>query len=462
MYHTNINNSDNEIFQKFTESISYDRNLFKQDIKGSIAHAKMLAKQNIISPSDADKISSGLTQIQEEILNDEFVWKYELEDIHMNIESRLKELIGDIAGKLHTARSRNDQIALDMRLFLKETIVSTIKLLLELQSAILTRAEENIDVIVPGYTHMQRAQPLLLSHHLMAYFNMFARDINRFENNYIEADVMPLGSGALAGVPYSIDREFIANELSFSKISTNSMDSISDRDYILEFLFNSATTMSHISRICEEIILWSTQEFNFISLDKRFTTGSSMMPQKRNPDFAEISRGKIGRVYGNLIGLLTVIKGLPLTYNRDLQEDKEGLFDSIETLQSTLKVLKGMIETSTYNKDAMLKAAEDNSMLATDMADYLVGKGVPFRKAHEVMYMLVDYANNSNKTLKELSLSEYKNFLPEFEKDIFKIDINHSINQRNIIGGTSLKQVKNAIKNAKNITENKINEYKKY
>ena len=462
MYHTNINNSDNEIFQKFTESISYDRNLFKQDIKGSIAHAKMLAKQNIISPSDADKIASGLTQIQEEILNDKFVWKYELEDIHMNIESRLKELIGDIAGKLHTARSRNDQIALDMRLFLKETIVSTIKLLLELQSAILTRAEENIDVIVPGYTHMQRAQPLLLSHHLMAYFNMFARDINRFENNYIEADVMPLGSGALAGVPYSIDREFIANELNFSKISTNSMDSISDRDYILEFLFNSATTMSHISRICEEIILWSTQEFNFISLDKRFTTGSSMMPQKRNPDFAEISRGKIGRVYGNLIGLLTVIKGLPLTYNRDLQEDKEGLFDSIETLQSTLKVLKGMIETSTYNKDVMLKAAEDNSMLATDMADYLVGKGVPFRKAHEVMYMLVDYANNSNKTLKELSLSEYKNFLPEFEKDIFEIDINHSINQRNIIGGTSLKQVKNAIKNAKNITENKINEYKKY
>ncbi|MBS97041.1 MAG: argininosuccinate lyase [Chloroflexi bacterium] len=462
MYHTNINNSDNEIFEKFTESISYDRNLFKQDIKGSIAHAKMLAKQNIISPSDADKIASGLTQIQEEILNDKFVWKYELEDIHMNIESRLKELIGDIAGKLHTARSRNDQIALDMRLFLKETIVSTIKLLLELQSAILTRAEENIDVIVPGYTHMQRAQPLLLSHHLMAYFNMFARDINRFENNYIEADVMPLGSGALAGVPYSIDREFIANELSFSKISTNSMDSISDRDYILEFLFNSATTMSHISRICEEIILWSTQEFNFISLDKRFTTGSSMMPQKRNPDFAEISRGKIGRVYGNLIGLLTVIKGLPLTYNRDLQEDKEGLFDSIETLQSTLKVLKGMIETSTYNKDVMLKAAEDNSMLATDMADYLVGKGVPFRKAHEVMYMLVDYANNSNKTLKELSLSEYKNFLPEFEKDIFEIDINHSINQRNIIGGTSLKQVKNAIKNAKNITENKINEYKKY
>ena len=462
MYHTNINNSDNEIFQKFTESVSYDRNLFKQDIKGSIAHAKMLAKQNIISTDDADKICSGLYQIEKEIINNKFIWKYELEDIHMNIESRLKELIGDIAGKLHTARSRNDQIALDMRLFLKETIVSTIKLLLELQSAILTRAEENIDVIVPGYTHMQRAQPLLLSHHLMAYFNMFARDINRFENNYIEADVMPLGSGALAGVPYSIDREFIANELSFSKISTNSMDSISDRDYILEFLFNSATTMSHISRICEEIILWSTQEFNFISLDKRFTTGSSMMPQKRNPDFAEISRGKIGRVYGNLIGLLTVIKGLPLTYNRDLQEDKEGLFDSIETLQSTLKVLKGMIETSTYNKDAMLKAAEDNSMLATDMADYLVGKGVPFRKAHEVMYMLVDYANNSNKTLKELSLSEYKNFLPEFEKDIFEIDINHSINQRNIIGGTSLKQVKNAIKNAKNITENKINEYKKY
>ena len=322
MYHTNINNSDNEIFQKFTESVSYDRNLFKQDIKGSIAHAKMLAKQNIISTDDADKICSGLYQIEKEIINNKFIWKYELEDIHMNIESRLQELIGDIAGKLHTARSRNDQIALDMRLFLKETIVDTIKLLLELQSTIIARAEENLDVIIPGYTHMQRAQPLLLSHHLMAYFNMFTRDITRFENNYSETDVMPLGSGALAGVPYSIDREFISKELGFSKISTNSMDSISDRDYILEFLFNSATAMSHISRICEEIILWSTQEFNFISLDKRFTTGSSMMPQKRNPDFAEISRGKIGRVYGRLIGLLTIIKGLPLTYNRDLQEDK--------------------------------------------------------------------------------------------------------------------------------------------
>ena len=370
MYHTNINNSDNEIFQKFTESVSYDRNLFKQDIKGSIAHAKMLAKQNIISTDDADKICSGLYQIEKEIINNKFIWKYELEDIHMNIESRLQELIGDIAGKLHTARSRNDQIALDMRLFLKETIVDTIKLLLELQSTIIARAEENLDVIIPGYTHMQRAQPLLLSHHLMAYFNMFTRDITRFENNYSETDVMPLGSGALAGVPYSIDREFISKELGFSKISTNSMDSISDRDYILEFLFNSATAMSHISRICEEIILWSTQEFNFISLDKRFTTGSSMMPQKRNPDFAEISRGKIGRVYGSLIGLLTIIKGLPLTYNRDLQEDKEGLFDTIETLQSTLKVMNGIIETSTYNKEVMLKAAQDNSMLATDTVSY--------------------------------------------------------------------------------------------
>ena len=462
MYHTNINNSDNEIFQKFTESVSYDRNLFKQDIKGSIAHAKMLAKQNIISTDDADKICSGLYQIEKEIINNKFIWKYELEDIHMNIESRLQELIGDIAGKLHTARSRNDQIALDMRLFLKETIVDTIKLLLELQSTIIARAEENLDVIIPGYTHMQRAQPLLLSHHLMAYFNMFTRDITRFENNYSETDVMPLGSGALAGVPYSIDREFISKELGFSKISTNSMDSISDRDYILEFLFNSATAMSHISRICEEIILWSTQEFNFISLDKRFTTGSSMMPQKRNPDFAEISRGKIGRVYGSLIGLLTIIKGLPLTYNRDLQEDKEGLFDTIETLQSTLKVMNGIIETSTYNKEVMLKAAQDNSMLATDMADYLVNKGVPFRKAHEAMYLLVDYANSSNKTLKELSLNEYKNFLPEFEEDIFEIDLDHSINQRNVTGGTSLEQVKNAIKKAKIKTENKINEYKKY
>ncbi len=462
MYHTNINNSDNEIFQRFTESVSYDKKLFKQDIKGSKAHARMLAKQNIISSNDANEICSGLTQIEEEIINNKFTWKYELEDIHMNIESRLNELIGDIAGKLHTARSRNDQIALDMRLFLKETILDTIILLLELQSTILSRAEENIDIVLPGYTHMQRAQPLLLSHHLMAYYNMFSRDITRFENNYTETDVMPLGSGALAGVPYPIDREFVSKELGFSKISTNSMDSISDRDYILEFLFNSATTMSHVSRISEEIILWSTQEFNFISLDKRFTTGSSMMPQKRNPDFAEISRGKIGRVYGSLIGLLTTIKGLPMTYNRDLQEDKEGLFDTIETLQSTLKVMNGIIDTATYNKEIMLKAAQDNSMLATDMADYLVKKGVPFRKAHEAMYLLVDYANSSNKTLKELSLDEYRKFLPEFEEDVFGIDLDHSINQRNVMGGTALVQVQNAIINAKNLTQNKINEYKKY
>ena len=462
MYHTNINNSDNEIFQRFTESVSYDKKLFKQDIKGSKAHARMLAKQNIISSNDANEICSGLTQIEEEIINNKFTWKYELEDIHMNIESRLNELIGDIAGKLHTARSRNDQIALDMRLFLKETILDTIILLLELQSTILSRAEENIDIVLPGYTHMQRAQPLLLSHHLMAYYNMFSRDITRFENNYTETDVMPLGSGALAGVPYPIDREFVSKELGFSKISTNSMDSISDRDYILEFLFNSATTMSHVSRISEEIILWSTQEFNFISLDKRFTTGSSMMPQKRNPDFAEISRGKIGRVYGSLIGLLTTIKGLPMTYNRDLQEDKEGLFDTIETLQSTLKVMNGIIDTTTYNKEIMLKAAQDNSMLATDMADYLVKKGVPFRKAHEAMYLLVDYANSSNKTLKELSLDEYRKFLPEFEEDVFGIDLDHSINQRNVMGGTALVQVQNAIINAKNLTQNKINEYKKY
>ena len=462
MYHTNINNSDNEIFQRFTESVSYDKKLFKQDIKGSKAHARMLAKQNIISLNDANEICWGLTQIEEEIINNKFTWKYELEDIHMNIESRLNELIGDIAGKLHTARSRNDQVALDMRLFLKETIINTIILLLELQSTILSRAEENLDIVIPGYTHMQRAQPLLLSHHLMAYFNMFSRDITRFENNYVETDVMPLGSGALAGVPYPIDREFVSKELGFSKISTNSMDSISDRDYILEFLFNAATTMSHVSRISEEIILWSTQEFNFISLDKRFTTGSSMMPQKRNPDFAEISRGKIGRVYGSLIGLLTTIKGLPLTYNRDLQEDKEGLFDTIQTLQSTLKVMNGIIDTSTYNKEVMLKAAQDNSMLATDMADYLVKKGVPFRKAHEAMYLLVDYANSSNKTLKELSLGEYREFLSEFEEDVFEIDLDHSINQRNVIGGTALVQVQNAIINAKNLTQDKINEYKKY
>jgi len=462
MYHTNINNSDNEIFQKFTESISYDKKLFRQDIKGSIAHAKMLAKQNIISVDDSNNICSGLMQIEKEIDSNEFNWRYELEDIHMNIESRLKELIGEVAGKLHTARSRNDQIALDMRLYLKGTIIDTIKILLELQTTIITRAEENIDVALPGYTHMQRAQPVLLSHHLMAYYNMFSRDVIRFENTYLSTDVMPLGSGALAGVPYPIDREFIANELGFSSVSTNSMDSISDRDYILEFLFNSATTMSHISRICEEIITWSTQEFNFITLDKRFTTGSSMMPQKRNPDFAEISRGKTGRVYGNLMSLLTTLKGLPLTYNRDLQEDKEGLFDTVESLQNTLRVINGILESSIYNKYIMLKSAEDNAMLATDMADYLVKKGVPFRNAHEAMYLIVDHANSLNKSLKELSLEEYKKFSPEFDENVFNIDLNNSINQRNVLGGTAKNQVQNAIKEAKIINQTKINEYKRY
>tara|TARA_B110000116_G_C16795459_1_gene566389 strand:+ start:531 stop:1919 length:1389 start_codon:yes stop_codon:yes gene_type:complete len=462
MYHTNINNSDNEIFQKFTESISYDKKLFRQDIKGSIAHAKMLAKQNIISVDDSNNICSGLMQIEKEIDSNEFTWRYELEDIHMNIESRLKELIGEVAGKLHTARSRNDQIALDMRLYLKGTIIDTIKILLELQTTIIARAEENIDVVLPGYTHMQRAQPVLLSHHLMAYYNMFSRDVIRFENTYLGTDVMPLGSGALAGVPYPIDREFIANELGFSSISTNSMDSISDRDYILEFLFNSATTMSHISRICEEIILWSTQEFNFITLDKRFTTGSSMMPQKRNPDFAEISRGKTGRIYGNLMSLLTTLKGLPLTYNRDLQEDKEGLFDTVESLQNTLRVINGILESSIYNKYVMLKSAEDNAMLATDMADYLVKKGVPFRNAHEAMYLIVDHANSLNKSLKELSLEEYKKFSPEFDENVFNIDLNNSINQRNVLGGTAKNQVQNAIKEAKIINQTKINEYKRY
>jgi argininosuccinate lyase len=462
MYHTNINNSDNEIFQKFTESISYDKKLFRQDIKGSIAHAKMLAKQNIISVDDSNNICSGLMQIEKEIDSNEFNWRYELEDIHMNIESRLKELIGEVAGKLHTARSRNDQIALDMRLYLKGPIIDTIKILLELQTTIITRAEENIDVVLPGYTHMQRAQPVLLSHHLMAYYNMFSRDVIRFENTYLSTDVMPLGSGALAGVPYPIDREFIANELGFSSVSTNSMDSISDRDYILEFLFNSATTMSHISRICEEIIIWSTQEFNFITLDKRFTTGSSMMPQKRNPDFAEISRGKTGRVYGNLMSLLTTLKGLPLTYNRDLQEDKEGLFDTVESLQNTLRVINGILESSIYNKYIMLKSAEDNAMLATDMADYLVKKGVPFRNAHEAMYLIVDHANSLNKSLKELSLEEYKKFSPEFDENVFNIDLNNSINQRNVLGGTAKNQVQNAIKEAKIINQTKINEYKRY
>ncbi|MBI4310254.1 MAG: argininosuccinate lyase, partial [Chloroflexi bacterium] len=344
----------------YTVSILYDRRLYKQDIAGSIAHARMLARQGIISGKDAEAIQRGLENIQAEIEDGLFPWKPELEDIHMNIEARLLEKIGEAAGRLHTARSRNDQVNLDVRLFTKDAIGETLRRIQRLQETVLRIAEEHLETVLPGYTHTQRAQPVLLAHHYLAYFHMLQRDKERFQECCRRVDVLPLGSGALAGVPYPIDREFVARELGFSRISENSMDVVADRDFLAEYLADAAICMTHLSRLAEEVVLWSSAEFDFMFLGDQWVTGSSIMPQKRNPDFAELARGKTGRVYGHLIGLLTTMKGLPLTYNRDLQEDKEGFFDTVDTLHTTLEVFAGMLSTAQFNKERMRQAAEES------------------------------------------------------------------------------------------------------
>ncbi|MCI0901824.1 MAG: argininosuccinate lyase, partial [Chloroflexi bacterium] len=358
-------------FSGYTVSIDYDRRLYKQDIAGSVAHAKMLAKQDIISQKDATQIVQGLETIAREIQEEKFPWDPALEDLHMNIESRLHQLIGAAAGRLHTARSRNDQVALDLRLYTKETIVDLVMGLRSVQRALVELASKYQSVVMPGYTHLQRAQPVLFAHHMLAYFEMFQRDIGRFQDCHRRTDVMPLGSGALAGVPYQTDREFLAAELGFSRISANSMDAVSDRDFVVEFLAAASICMMHFSRMSEELVLWSSGEFGFIRLADEFTTGSSIMPQKRNPDFAELARGKTGRVYGDLMGLLTTLKGLPLTYNRDMQEDKEGFFDAADTLTTTLDVFQAMLPGMKLNEERVSGLAGESQMLATDLADYL-------------------------------------------------------------------------------------------
>ncbi|MBE9514368.1 MAG: argininosuccinate lyase, partial [Chloroflexi bacterium] len=363
-----------ELVKQYLASIPFDQRLFRQDIRGSLAHAKMLAKQRIITEDDAAAIIKALTSIQQEIEQGEFQFRPELEDIHMNVETRLQEKLGDTAGKLHTARSRNDQIALDMRLFLKEETSRTVTRLNDLQSSLLQLAEANQDVIMPGYTHLQQAQPVLLAHHLLAYFDMLQRDKERFRDCLNRTDVLPLGSGALAGVSYAIDRDFLARELGFGKVSTNSLDAVSDRDFVVEFEAASALTMMHLSRLAEEIILWTSDEFGFIQIGEAYTTGSSIMPQKRNPDVAELARGKTGRVYGNLIATLTTMKALPLAYNRDMQEDKERVFDTLDTLDLSLHAFAEMIRTVRVNVGRVRAAFRKDYVLATDLADYLVKK----------------------------------------------------------------------------------------
>ena len=448
-----IVNSRMTDFSAYTVSIHYDRRLYRQDIAGSMAHARMLARQGIISEDDAVAIVDGLEQVRQEIEAGDFPWDASLEDLHMNIERRLHQLIGPAAGRLHTGRSRNDQIALDMRLYTREVIAGAVEGLRNVQRVLVELARRYQDVVMPGYTHLQRAQPVLFAHHMLAYFEMFQRDIGRMEDCRKRVEVLPLGSGALAGVPYPTDRQFLARELGFPTISANSMDAVSDRDFVVEFMAAAALCMMHFSRMSEEIILWSSGEFGFIRLADEFTTGSSIMPQKRNPDFAELARGKTGRVYGDLMGLLTTLKGLPLTYNRDIQEDKEGFFDTVDTLQSTIEVFTAMLPGLQLNAERVKSLAGESGMLATDLADYLVNKGVPFREAHGIMRELCRHCDERNIGLQDLPLDQYRKYSPLFEADVYAITAAASAAARDIPGGTAPNRVAEALSTAEQILE---------
>ena len=432
----------------FTASLDVDRRMYREDIAGSIAHARMLARQGIISQCDADQIASGLQQIQSEIESGEFAWKEELEDIHMNVESRLFELIGDPAGRLHTGRSRNDQVATDSRMYARRAATDAVRAVRLTQRALLKQAADHFDTVLPAYTHLQRGQPVTLAHHLLAYFEMLDRDASRFAAARNAADVSPLGSGAMAGVPYPLDRESAAAELGFSAISANSMDAVSDRDYMLDFAYASAVCMTHLSRLAEELIVWSSDEFGFVSMAESFTSGSSIMPQKRNPDFAELVRGKTGRVYGALITLLSTLKGLPLTYNRDLQEDKEPLFDAADTVLTSLEAMEGMIRTARFDAGRMRRAMDESAALATDYADYLVAKGVPFRQAHIIVTGLTSHAENAGKRLCDLSLDELKAASDHFDEDALEITAESSIASRDVPGGSAPRRVRGAMQRA--------------
>lgn len=429
--------------EEFNASIQFDCRMYAEDICGSIAHAAMLVKQQVISPEDGKRIIQGLTSIYQQIEEGKFTFSVALEDIHMNIEQRLTETVGEAGKRLHTGRSRNDQVALDTHLYVRREIAAIAALLLQLQTALVTAAEQYTDIIMPGYTHLQRAQPVLFSHHLMAYFSMFARDFKHLEYTWELADTMPLGAGALAGTTYPLDVEMVARTLRFGKVYENSMDAVSDRDYIIAFLEFAAQVMMHLSRLSEEFILWSSAEFHFIELDDAHCTGSSIMPQKKNPDICELVRGKTGRFYGHLVALLTVMKGLPLAYDKDMQEDKEGLFDAIDNLKFALSIYKEMISHMTVHKEHMRKALANDFSNATDMADYLVKKGVPFREAHAIVGKAVRYCLDHQCVLTQLSLAEFTALSPHFEKDILAaLQIETCVAQRQTYNGTSPQSVR--------------------
>jgi argininosuccinate lyase len=435
-----------DIVEDFTESVSFDYRLWADDIDGSIAHTKMLARQGIINKRDAQKIVKGLKDIASEIGKGEFEWKKELEDVHMNIEAALIEKIGPVGGKLHTARSRNDQIALDLRLYLREEMKGLIDMIKRVQSILLRLADRHSSSFMPGYTHLQRAQPVILGHHLLAYVEMLQRDRARYEDALKRVNTLPLGSCALAGTTLPIDRAFVAKLLRFERISENSMDAVSDRDFVIEFISVGAIMMTHLSRLAEDLILWSTVEFSFVELPEAFTTGSSIMPQKRNPDVTELIRGKTGRVFGSLMSVLTMMKALPLTYNRDMQEDKIPLFDTVDTLKAILRVLSEMLPKISFNTERMNETSSHNYSLATDIAEYLVRKGLPFREAHELTGRIVRYALGKKVELHELMIDELKEFSSIIGSDIYKcLVVEESVKKRRSRGGTSPSQVKRQI-----------------
>ncbi len=434
----------------FHSSISFDQRLFEQDITGSIAHATMLGEQGIIPAEDAEKIVAGLKSILEDAREGKISWRTDAEDIHMNVEALLTERIGDAGKRLHTGRSRNDQVALDTRMYAKAACRETEMMLEDLLKALLDIAQENLHTIMPGYTHMQKAQPITLAHHMMAYVQMFLRDRNRFRQAYEAADVMVLGSGALAGTTYPLNRERVAELLGFSAISENSLDGVSDRDYMLDYLAAASICMMHLSRFCEELILWNTNEFRFVEMDDAFATGSSIMPQKKNPDVAELIRGKTGRVYGHLMGLLTVMKGLPLAYNKDMQEDKEAFFDARDTLVKGLTVFTAMLKTVTFRREEMERGASGGFTNATDCADYLVKKGLPFRDAHRVVGELVAYCLNEKKALLDLTLEELRKFNPAFDQDVYDdLSMTACVEKRDIPGAPAPERVQQAIDSAR-------------
>ncbi|AGF54577.1 argininosuccinate lyase [Clostridium saccharoperbutylacetonicum] len=432
-----------KLVNDFNSSINVDSRMYKEDIEGSLAHASMLGNQNIISKEASDRITSGLLEILKRMENGVIEVDETSEDIHSFIEGTLTYYIGEYGKMLHTGRSRNDQVTLDLRLHLKKAIIGINEDILALEEVLLEKAKENIDTIMPGYTHMQKAQPITFAHHLLAYAEMFKRDIGRLSDCYKRVDEMPLGSGALATSTYPIDREAVARDLGFSKVTLNSLDSVSDRDYVIETLSCLSMIMMHLSRFSEEVILWCTNEFSFVELDDAYSTGSSIMPQKKNPDVAELVRGKTGRVYGDLMTLLTVMKGIPLAYNKDMQEDKEALFDGIDTVTLSLKTFCGMIKTMKVKKENMRKGAGLGFTNATDVADYLVKKGMAFRNAHEVVGEIVLTCIKENKMIEELSLEELKVFSPIFEEDIYHaIDLLTCVEERKVIGGPSTESVK--------------------